>query len=192
MPALREIRLLRDRGGEFARQGDVSKLTSIDEIREIVARVPDAQVMSDLDAAVAWAVKESSGDPGRVVLTGFCWGGRVAWLYAAHSTALKAAGAWYGRLEGDRTLLTPRHPIDVAGSLRAPVLGLYGGKDAGIPLDSVERMRAALKAAGNPSEIIVYPEAGHAFHADYRPSYDPEAAKDGWNKLTAFFEKHLS
>jgi len=176
----------------FARQGDVSKLASIDEIRKIVARVPDAQVMSDLDAAVAWAVKESSGDPDRVVLTGFCWGGRVAWLYAAHNPALKAAGAWYGRLEGDRTPLMPRHPIDVAGSLRAPVLGLYGGKDAGIPLDSVERMRAALKAAGNPSEIIVYPEAGHAFHADYRPSYDPEAAKDGWNKLTAFFEKHLS
>ena len=116
----------------------------------------------------------------------------MAWLYAAHSPALKGAVAWYGRLEGEQTPLTPKHPIDVAGSLRAPVLGLYGGKDTGIPVESVDRMRAALKAGGNSSEIVVYPEAGHAFHADYRPSYDPEAAKDGWNKLVAFFRTHLA
>jgi len=174
----------------FARQGDVSKLLDIQDIRKVVAQVPDAQAMSDLDAAAAWAVHESNGDPTRLLITGFCWGGRIAWLYAAHNPALKAAGAWYGRLEGDRTQLTPQHPIDVAGALQAPVLGLYGGQDNGIPLDSVERMRASLKAAGSPSAILVYPDAQHAFHADYRPNYNPEAANDGWEKLLSWFRKY--
>ena len=165
----------------YARQGDVSKLSGADEIlRKVVSRVPDAQVMSDLDAASDWAGKTGKGDAARLGITGFCWGGRIVWLYAAHQPRLKAGVAWYGRLDGDRSALQPRYPIDVAGSLEAPVLGLYGGKDQGIPQESVERMLAALKAADNRSEIVVYPDAPHGFHADYRPSYTADAAQDGW------------
>jgi len=175
----------------YARQGDVSKLTNIqDVISKVVSKVPDAQVMSDLDAAVDWAGKTGKGDVSRLGITGFCWGGRIVWLYAAHSPKLKAGVAWYGRIVGQANQLQPKHPIDVAGSLKAPVLGLYGGKDQGIPLDTVEQMRAALKAAGNPSEIVVYPEAGHGFNADYRPGYDQEAAQDGWKRLQQWFKKY--
>jgi len=173
----------------YARQGDVSKLTNMDEIRPIVAKVPDAQVMSDLDAAAEWAAK-NGGDPARLGITGFCWGGRIVWLYAAHNPALKAGVAWYGRVEGPTTELQPKHPIDVAGAIKAPVLGLYGGADAGIPNDTVDRMRAALKAAGKPSEIHTYPGAPHAFLADYRPSYRKEPAEDGWKRLLAWFRGH--
>ena len=175
----------------YARQGDVSKMSNIqDIISKVVSKVPDAQVMSDLDAAADWAGKSGKGDVGRLGITGFCWGGRIVWLYAAHSSKLKAGVAWYGRLMGPKSELQPLHPIDVAGSLKAPVLGLYGGKDQGIPLDTIEQMRAALKAAGNPSEIIVYPEAGHGFNADYRPSYNKEAAEDGWRRLQPWFKKY--
>jgi carboxymethylenebutenolidase len=175
----------------FARQGDVSTLKSIDEIRaKVVSKVPDAQVMADLDAAAAWAKKAEKADAAKLAITGFCWGGRISWLYAAHSKALKAAVAWYGRLTGDRTELQPTHPIDVAGALKAPVLGLYGGADAGIPLASVEEMKKALEAAKKPSQIKVYPDAPHGFFADYRPSYRPEAAKDGWAQLEAWFRTH--
>ena len=128
----------------YARQGDVSKIENIQEIiSKVVSKVPDAQVMSDLDAAAAWAVKSSKGNPSRLAITGFCWGGRIVWLYAAHNPKLKAGGAWYGRLEGQSSELTPKHPIELVSSLKAPVIGFYGGKDAGIPLESVERMRAA-------------------------------------------------
>ncbi len=172
----------------YAREGDVSNLTEIPEIyARVVSHVPDAQVMSDLDATVAWAGK-NGGDTSRLFATGFCWGGRTVWLYAAHSNALKAGAAWYGRVIGNPTALQPRNPVDVAGELKAPVIGLYGGKDAGISLESVELMRSALKAADKPSEIHVYPEAQHGFNADYRPSYDPAAAKDAWSKMLAFFE----
>lgn len=172
----------------YAREGDVSGLTEIPEIyAKVVSKVPDAQVMSDLDATVAWAAK-NGGDTNRLVATGFCWGGRAIWLYAAHSSALKAGAAWYGRLVGARNPLQPKNPIDVAAELKAPVIGLYGGKDAGIPLETVEQMRMALHAANNPSEIHVYPQAQHGFNADYRPAYDPAAAKDGWAKMLAFFE----
>ena len=175
----------------YARQGDVSKLTDIQEvISKVVSKVPDAQVMSDLDAAVAWAGKTGKGDVGRLGITGFCWGGRIVWLYAAHSPKLKAGVAWYGRMVGQANELQPKNPIDVAGALKAPVLGLYGGKDQGIPLDTLEQMRAALKAAGNPSEIVVYPEAGHGFNADYRPGYNKEAAQDGWKRLQQWFKKY--
>jgi carboxymethylenebutenolidase len=174
----------------YARQGDVSKLTSIDDIRQIVAKVPDAQVMGDLDACVEYATETGKGDVTRLGITGFCWGGRIVWLYAAHSKRLKAAVAWYGRLVGEGTELTPKHPIDVAADLKAPVLGLYAGKDQGIPLDTVEKMRAALKKSNVPSQIIVYPDAQHGFHADYRPSYGEADAKDGWNKLQAWFKQH--
>jgi carboxymethylenebutenolidase len=174
----------------YARQGDVSKITSMSEIMPIVAKVPDAQVMSDLDAAVAWAEKSGKGAASRLGITGFCWGGRIVWLYAAHSPKLKAGVAWYGRLVGQTNELQTKHPIDVAASLKAPVLGLYGGADQGIPLDTVERMRAALKAAGSKSEIVVYPDAPHGFHADYRPSYRKEPAEDGWKRLQDWFKKH--
>jgi len=174
----------------YARQGDVSKLTSINDIRPIVAKVPDAQVMSDLDAAVAYAKKSGSGNTAKLGITGFCWGGRIVWLYAAHNPNLKAGVAWYGRLVGTASELLPRHPVDVAAQLKAPVLGLYGAKDQGIPQDTVEKMRAAIKAANGKSEIIVYPEAGHGFNADYREGYNKEAAQDGWRRMQEWFKKY--
>jgi carboxymethylenebutenolidase len=175
----------------FVRQGDVSKLTDIQKIiSQVVSRVPDAQVMSDLDAAVDWARESSQGNTDKLGITGFCWGGRVVWLYAAQNPKLKAGVAWYGRLVGESSALTPRYPVDIADELQAPVLGLYGGADTGIPLETVEKMREALKVADSKSEIIVYPDAPHAFHADYRPSYRPEAAQDGWNRLLAWFKKY--
>ena len=173
----------------YVRQGDVSRMSSIDEIRGVVMRVPDAQVLGDLDAAAAWADSDG-GDAAKLGITGFCWGGRMVWLYAAHSARLKAGVAWYGRLVGEASERFPRSPLDVAGSLRAPVLGLYGGEDAGIPLDTVERMRAALVAAKSPSKIEVFPGAQHGFHADYRPSYHEEAATKGWKLLLDWFATH--
>jgi carboxymethylenebutenolidase len=174
----------------YARQGDVSKLKTIDEIRPIVAKVPDEQVMSDLDACVEYATETGKGDVTRLGITGFCWGGRIVWLYAAHSKQLKAGVAWYGRLVGDASELSPQHPVDVAADLKAPVLGLYGGKDQGIPLDTVEKMREAVKKAKVPAEIIVFPNAQHGFNADYRPSYGEAEAKEGWAKLQSWFKQH--
>ena len=173
----------------YYRQGDVSKLENFDEIFKIVSKVPDAQVMSDLDAAVEWAAK-NKGDAKKLGVTGFCWGGRITWLYAAHSPKVRAGTAWYGRLVGDTAALQPQNPIDIVPQLKAPVLGLYGGQDQGIPPDTIEKMREALKKAGNPSEIIVYPEAPHGFFADTRPSYRKEAAEDGWKRLLAWFKKY--
>ncbi|MBD2521894.1 dienelactone hydrolase family protein [Nostoc sp. FACHB-133] len=174
----------------FIRQGDVTKLSSIDEIRPIVAKVPDSQVLSDLDATVKWAVKSAKGNANKLAITGFCWGGRITWLYAAHNPKVKAGVAWYGRLVGDATELQPKYPIDIASKLTVPILGLYGGKDTGIPLDTVEQMRDRLKSSSSKSEIIVYPDAPHAFFADYRPSYREKEAKDGWKRLLAWFKKN--
>ena len=175
----------------FARQGDVSRISDIQEIlTKVVSKVPDAQVMSDLDSAAAWAQKSSHGDSGRLSITGFCWGGRIVWMYAAHNPKLRAGAAWYGRLVGDTNAMTPKHPLDYAGAFRAPVIGFYGGKDTGIPLESVENMRAALKVVGDPSQINVYPEAQHGFNADYRPSYDQAAATDAWKKMLDWFKKY--
>lgn len=174
----------------FVRQGDVLKLSSVEEIRKVVARVPDAQVLSDLDATVAWAVKSAKGDANRLGITGFCWGGRITWLYAAHNPNVKAGVAWYGRLVGDITKLTPKHPVDIASALKVPVLGLYGGKDTGIPLETVNQMRDRLKSSSSKSEIIVYPDAPHAFFADYRPSYRETEAKFGWLRLNAWFKEY--
>jgi carboxymethylenebutenolidase len=174
----------------FARQGDVSKLSDIAEIRKIVAQVPDAQVLSDLDASVAWAKSTERADAERLGMTGFCWGGRITWLYAAHSSALRAGVAWYGRLTGDKNHVTPRHPLDLANELRAPVLGLYGEEDQGIPVASVREMEAALKdgsPAARRSQIKLYPLAGHAFFADYRPQYRKQPAEDGWKRLLSWF-----
>jgi carboxymethylenebutenolidase len=174
----------------YARQGDVSKTTNMDEIRVVVAKVPDAQVMSDLDAAAAWAAG-NGGNPDRIAITGFCWGGRITWLYCAHNQKVKAGVAWYGRVVGQGSELTPRHPIDVVKDINAPVLGLYGGADAGIPNETVDSMRDALKAAGKRSQIHTYADTPHAFLADYRPSYRKEAADDGWKRLLEWFGKHV-
>jgi carboxymethylenebutenolidase len=174
----------------FVRQGDAASYGEIAKlIAEVISKVPDAQVMGDLDATVAWA-KAEGADSTKTGITGFCWGGRITWLYAAHNPALKAGVAWYGRLVGQASALTPVHPVDVAGKLAGPVLGLYGGQDTGIPLDTVDKMKAALAAGGTAakkSEFVVYPDAPHAFHADYRPSYRKDAAEDGWRRALAWF-----
>jgi len=175
----------------YARQGDPAKYPNIqDLLTQLVSKVPDGQVMSDLDATVAWAHHEHAADTARLGITGFCWGGRITWLYAAHSKAVKAAVAWYGPIAGDKTPLKPANPIDIAASLNAPVLGLYGGADSGIPVESVERMREALKAAGKTAEIVIYPDTPHGFNADYRPTYRKEAAEDGWKRMQAWFKSH--
>jgi len=175
----------------YARQGDPTKIAEIPKlISEIVAKVPDAQVMSDLDATAAWA--RSNGGGGKLGITGFCWGGRTTLMYAAHNPQLAAAVAWYGPTaraysSGDKT------PLELAAQMKAAVLGLYGGEDGGIPNDTVEKLRDAVKAAGNTnSEFVIYPGMPHAFHADYRPSYRREAADDGWKRLTAWFAKYLA
>lgn len=178
----------------YARQGDVSNIpmNQINKIFEIVGKVPDEQVMADLDAAAAWATKNNGAD--KLAITGFCWGGRIVWLYAAHNPKLKAGVAWYGRLAPpppDRANpLQPKHPVELAKDLKAPVLGLYAGKDTGIPLNTVDDMKKALKDAGKTGDIIVYPNSQHGFHADYRPSYDKESAQDGWKRLIEWFKKY--
>lgn len=177
----------------FVRQGDPDKYGEIARLMtEVIAKVPDDQVLGDLDACADWA-GANGGDRRRLGVAGFCWGGRITWLYAAHNPQVRAGVAWYGRLVGSASALTPRQPVDVAGDLKASVLGLYGEKDAGIPLESVERMRAALahgSRAAKASPIEVYPGAGHAFHADYRPSYQKAAAEDSWLRALAWLKTH--
>jgi len=174
----------------FVRQGDPRSFGSIAELmKQVVSKVPDEQVMGDLDACVAWA-KAHGGDTDRLGITGFCWGGRITWLYAAHNPTVKAGVAWYGRLVGDKTPLTPTQPIDVAEKIRAAMLGLYGGKDEGIPLDTIEKMKLELAKGTSVSEFVIYPNSGHAFHADYRPSYVEADAKDGWRRCLAWFKSH--
>ncbi|WP_439610589.1 dienelactone hydrolase family protein [Reyranella sp.] len=176
----------------YFRQGDPKSLTDVQALlREIVAKVPDEQVMGDIDATVAFAKGEGKADTAKLGITGFCWGGRIVWLYAAYNAGLKAGVAWYGRVVGDSTPLTPKHPVDIAKDLKAPVLGLYGGADTGIPNDTVDRMRAALKdgsPAAQKSQIDTYPDTPHAFNADYRPSYRKEQAEDAWKKALAWFK----
>jgi carboxymethylenebutenolidase len=175
----------------YARQGDVSKITDFREIIEkVVSKVPDKQVMSDLDATVAWAKKSGKGNTDKLAITGFCWGGRIVWLYSAHNKDLKAGAAWYGRIVGNTNDLQPKYPLDIAKDVKAPVLGLYGGADQGIPLETVDKMKDALKAAGSKSEIVVYPDTPHAFLADYRPSYRKAEAEDAWKKMLAWFKEH--
>jgi carboxymethylenebutenolidase len=175
----------------FSRQGDPSKIANIqDLIRDIVSKTSDASVLSDIDAAATYAEKSGRGDMSKLGVTGWCWGGRITWLYAAHNPRLKAAAAWYGGLVPRQpSELQPKHPIDVVGDLKCPVLGLYGSKDQGIPLDTVEQMREAAKAAGKTVEIIVY-DAQHGFNADYRPSYDKASSEDAMSKLKAWFQKY--
>ena len=174
----------------FARQGDVSKISDIKDILPIVTQVPDAQVMSDLDATVAWAKSTGKGDSTHLGITGFCWGGRIVWLYAAHNPSLHAGVAWYGPLNRNATALQPQHPLNIAGEIKAPVLGLYAGQDQGISASDIEKMREALKRARVKTQIIVYPDAQHGFNADYRPSYNAADARDGWQRMLAWFNAH--
>jgi carboxymethylenebutenolidase len=176
----------------FVRQGDAQSYGEIGKlIAEVVSKVPDAQVMSDLDACVAWA-NANGGDAARLGVTGFCWGGRITWLYTAHNAAVNVGVAWYGQLLGEPSALKPANPIDVVGQLKAPVLALYAEQDTGIPLTAVDALKAALAASPNPaakqSQFVVYPGVGHAFHADYRPSFDRAAAEDGWKRCLAWLK----
>ena len=177
----------------FVRQGDAGSYGEIGKlIAEVIDKVPDAQVMGDLDATLAWA-KAEGADTSKSGITGFCWGGRITWLYAAHSPQIKAGVAWYGRLVGVPSPLMPQYPVDVVATLNGPVLGLYGGQDSGIPQATVETMKAALasgSAAAKKSGFVVYPDAPHAFNADYRPSYRKDAADDGWKRCLAWFKAH--
>lgn len=174
----------------YFRQGDPHQYHDVQQIvAELVSKVPDAQVLSDLDHSANWAIK-NGGDASKLAITGFCWGGRISWLYAAHNPQLKAAVAWYGKFTASKTINNPQHPIDIATELNAPVLGLYGAQDGSIPLEQIDKMRQALRAANASAEIVVYPDAGHAFHADYRPSYHAESAQDGWQRMLAWFKKY--
>ena len=177
----------------FVRQGDARSYQEVDRlVAEVIEKTPDVQVMSDLDACVAWA-RAHGGDAGRLGVTGFCWGGRITWMYAAHQPAVRAGVAWYGKLKVPPTAQKPRHPVDIAEQLKAPVLGLYGGKDGSIPPEHVEAMRRALAAGGGPardSAIVVYPDAGHAFLADYRASYRADDAADGWRRCVDWLARH--
>ncbi|MBA4287100.1 MAG: carboxymethylenebutenolidase [Xanthomonadaceae bacterium] len=178
----------------YARQGDPTRIEDVKTLLgEIVAKVPDAQVFGDLDASARWAAG-NGGDAAKLAITGFCWGGRITWMYSAHNPAVKAGIAWYGGLVREATPLSPKHPIDIVGDLKAPVLGLYGGADTGIANDTVERMQAALRASVNPaaraSTIVLYPDTPHGFHADYRPSYRPRQAADGWAQLLDWLQRN--
>ncbi|MBV8867591.1 MAG: dienelactone hydrolase family protein [Acidobacteriaceae bacterium] len=179
----------------YARQGNVAGISDMQQIiQNVVSKVPDPQVLSDLDATVEHVRDSGKGDTSRLGVVGFCWGGRIVWLYSAHQPKLIAGAAWYGKLTAgpySKPETQPKQPVDVAGQLHGAILGLYGGKDEGIPLSTVAQMRDALKAAGkNRCQIVVYPEAGHAFNADYRPSYHEASAKDAWAKMLDWFDKH--
>ena len=171
----------------WARQGNAAAAKDMDETRKIMASVPLAQVMSDLDATVAFAKASGKADTAKLAVTGFCWGGFATWMYAAHNPGLKAAVAWYGT-DRQVTPLTPKNPLDIAAELKAPVLALYGGADKSIPPETIEKRQAACKAAGKTCEFKIYPDTPHGFNADYRPTYRAEAAKDGWAKMLAWFK----
>jgi len=174
----------------YYRQGDATKITDIGVLlKDIVSKVSDEQVLGDLDATVAFA-KGDGADTARLGITGFCWGGRIVWLYSEHNKSVKAGVAWYGKLLGDTDPLHPKNPIDLVADLACPVLGLYGGADTGIPPATTEQMKKAADAAGKTVEFVVYPDTPHAFNADYRPSYREGPAKDGWNRMQAWFKKY--
>jgi len=174
----------------FFRRGDAKSIADFQVLQQqFVAPTPDAQVMTDLDNTLSWA-GDAGGDIDRAGVTGFCWGGRIAWLYAAHNPRIKAGVAWYGKLDSERTPNQPRQPIDIVPDLRVPVLGLYGGNDQSIPLASIQAMQRAVTAASRPCDIHVYSDVGHAFNADYRQSFVPEAAENGWHRMQEWFNRH--
>ena len=174
----------------YFRQGEPAKAADIQAVLAIVNKKPDPELFSDLDATVRWATATDGGNAQKVGITGFCRGGRTTWMYTAYSPSIKAAVAWYGPIINPTSEAMPKQPIDVAKDIKAPVLGLYGAADTGIPVDSVKKMEADLKAAGKTAEFVIYPEAPHGFHADYRPTYRADAAKDGWERLLAWFKKN--
>lgn len=175
----------------YARQGDLSTMTDVKQIvRDVISKTPDAQWLADLDSAAAWAGSEPRADLKRLGVIGWCRGGRGAWLYDAYRRDLKAAVAFYGPVGGDRTEIQPKTALDIAGDLNAPLLALYGGADAGIPVTSVEEARDKARSAGKSVELVVYPEAPHGFHADYRPSYRKEAAEDAWRRALDFLKSN--
>lgn len=175
----------------YARLGDLSKMTDAQVIvRDVISKAPDTTLLSDLDSTARWAAASSKGDAARLGITGFCRGGRAVWLYAAHNPQVKAAVAWYGPLGGNRSDIQPKTAADVVGDLKAPVLGLYGGADNGIPVASVEAQREAAKTAGKTVEIVIFPDTPHGFHADYRPSYRKAQAEDGWARMLAWFKRY--
>jgi carboxymethylenebutenolidase len=171
-------------------------MADIGAVIKVVEKTPDDQVMKDLDATVEWAKKSGKLDGDRIGITGFCWGGRIVWLYSARNNnaagAPKAGAAWYGKLSNPTNTLQTKTAIDVGSKLHAPVIGFYGGQDSGIPLGQIEMMRR--ETAANPkkvaSEIVVYPDAQHGFNADYRPSYNKAAADDAWQKMLAWMKKN--
>lgn len=178
----------------YARQGEVKDLKNAPELnRQIFSKIPDTQSMTDLDSTVAWAAK-NGGNTKKLSITGFCWGGRIVWLYAAHNPNLDAGAAWYGRVvptpNSPVNEAQPKTPIDYVKELKVPVLGLYGGLDKGIPLDGVQRMQDELKKGTSGSLIVVYPNADHGFHADYRPLFNKEASEDAWKRMLAWFRQH--
>lgn len=173
----------------YARIGDLSKMTSTSEVMGVIAKSPDAQIMSDLDSTAAWAA-ENHGDDTRLGVTGFCRGGRDVWLYAAHNPRLKAAVSWYGVLDGRTSDIQPRTALDVADRILCPLLGLYGGQDSSNPVPLIREAEAKAKGAGKTIEIVIYPDAPHGFHADYRPSYREADAKDGWARMLAWFKRY--
>jgi carboxymethylenebutenolidase len=175
----------------YARQGDVSTMADVQEIlSKVVLKVPDEQVAGDLDATLAWARDQKQANTAKLGVSGFCWGGRQTWLYSVHNPGVKAAVAWYGPLAGNPDPLRPKRVLDLVEEVKVPVLGLYGGADPGIPVADIEKMRDALKKAHAPCEIVIYPDTPHGFNADYRPSYRPEPAKDGWQRMQAWFKDH--
>ncbi len=175
----------------YARQGDASKFDDIAKLQaELVSKVPDAQVASDIDNAIGFAKASGKADTAKLAIVGFCWGGRQVWLNTIRNPAFKAGAAWYGPLKGEPNDLRPKTVLDVIKDSKVPVIGLYGGADAGIPMDQIEAAKAALKAANSPSEINVYPDTPHGFNADYRPSYRKAAAEDAMAKTLAWFRKH--
>ncbi len=174
----------------YFRQGDATKIADINQLRStIVNKVKYDQVLSDLDATASWLQQQKNTDATKLGITGFCWGGTATWMYAAHNPKVKAGVAWYGKIKGEVTANQSKFPIDIAKTLKVPVLGLYGEKDAGIPLEDLREMERSLAQGSSGARIIIYPGAQHGFHADYRPAYDEKSAKDGWEKMLAFFRK---
>jgi carboxymethylenebutenolidase len=174
----------------YSREGDVTQLKDMKDVMAVVAKVPQQQVWSDLDATVKWAADSKKGDVSKLAITGFCWGGNVVWTYSSHNPKVKAAVAWYGPLSSTRGPAPAKSPLELIPEIKTPVLGLYAGKDKGISLEDVEKAKTALTQAKSPSQIVVYPEVEHGFHADYRPSFNEAAAKDGWSKLLGWLKKH--
>jgi carboxymethylenebutenolidase len=175
----------------YARKADLTTYKNIADIMPIVNSKADTELVSDFDATAAYAGSTGKGDLNRLGITGFCRGGRTVWMYVVHNPKMKAAVSWYGSLSGQKNEAMAQHPLDVVDQVKVPVLGLYGGKDAGIPQDQVEKMRAGLKAGATPSEIIVYPNSGHGFNADFRPdSYNKVDSEDAWKRMLAWFKKY--